>query len=274
MFVILFLPSPSLMVKKNFKFLPICYRFAHPNTQNIDLDNAFTKDMLHKQNLPLLFHVYDKKDLKDKSLKTLIQLRTKTCNLPLIHNIVETYLKYNDFTGCLLYLKTYEIAQKKSQFFEYYVEAKQVCFKGVKNDKKFTEFIIKGLEYKFEKVFLDLIREYSEKYHKGNLGIILGKINKLFDKKYLEKLDYWELEEIYKLGGNKLVLEKMVKVNAFIEKKYYLEYAKIYGVLKNDIQFILESVYRDWAFAIAYKNNWINKKMRIVIQKRWMGFNE
>ena len=247
------------------------FGFAVEDT-NMDLNNAFVLQTATQECPSLLLHLW-RKESPQKALGLIRKMKREAKTNRLAEEVVFTYLYLNDPAGALNYMRYNEFTNPRIKYLEKMIE---ISAKTEEPIEALFPLIHECLERKFVKSVLAYLVDRIMEEHPGSFREVLreymNRLEGVFTDTYVYRLTYDEAKYLYKTTPYKTrFLPRMVHSNPYIKLKYYREYAGIYGLHRNDIIFILTHCWREWAFRIAFENKWIDKSMRPVIERRFMG---
>ncbi|KAL6122096.1 hypothetical protein NUSPORA_00889 [Nucleospora cyclopteri] len=176
---------------------------------------------------------------KQKALKKILLERKKHKHPMLLEEIIKTFLYFNDPGAAERYLNQHEFINKESHYLYKYINA----YKSKTEEELIANFLPR-------EIFINLIDSKFE----------FKDIYKKFKRSDIEKeeIALEMLNVLYEKTKQPFILERIVKLNPFINKELYKEYAKENGIKKKDILFILRNRFCEWAFIIGFENGWIN----------------
>lgn len=241
------------------------------NDFKIDPSNKSTIDGLIKYNPSLLVNYYRKMNMKTEALDTLKKMRKSKWNIPVIHEIINTYLYFGDYKGALEYIKYNEISNRRVKPIEALIKIKLSLDES--DDIEVIFSIVKeALEASYDRRLINFLKEL---YLKRNIDIKEMKtkfeiLQDLITRNHLKELDYNECKYLYNNMPEKIIfLRMMIEKNPLIKKRYYLRYAAIFGVLKEDIVRILSAKYRRWAMRLAMYYGWLNEDIKHAVEVKF-----
>lgn len=248
------------------------YVFATPLTR-INYKNPAIIQKMEKFNPSLLLYHYRSQNNKTQAITLLLSLKLKNKILRISEEIVYTYIYFKDYKGALDYLRHYEFTNSRLKYIENMINIHQL---NPKTHEMLYDLMYACLKSKFVKSVIEIFLNFYKLEYKNDFESALKQsltdLSTLFTESYLSKISYADAKFLYKVMPCKAkFLKRMVKANPYIKRKYYFEYAKAFGIDKTDIVCILSTVYRDWAFRIAFDKKWIVKSMRPVIEKAMMS---
>ncbi len=247
------------------------YFFANPFTE-LDLKNQSVFKMVKSRNPSLLLYFYRVNNKKSQAISFLLNEFPKTKRVK--EEIIYTYLYFKDYKGALDYINFYEFTNKDVKHFKEMINIHYFLLNPGSLSDLF-KMVQNCLATKFIKSILLIFIEQCKKIHsenyKSELKGYFQKLSSNFDEEFLGNLSYYDAKFLYKIMPDKAkYLKIMVKSNPHIKKKYYIKYARIFGINKEDIVMILTNVYREWAFRIALDKKWFSSSMRSVIRQQFM----
>jgi len=232
-------------------------------------------EAIKAQNFPLLVSYYRKNGMKNLALNTLLQQRKNNKNIPIIKEIIYTYLYFEDYQGALDYIKFNEYNNKRIKPLEVLIKI-HLTDKNKDCGNNVVFLMVKeGLEIGYDRQFVKILAEFYKSNCKPECMNVCIKtkflqIQEIIESRYLETFDYNECLFLYRMMPRKHVfLKKMVQMNSLIKKKYFMEYANREGLHREDIVRILSAKYRVWAAKIALHYGWIEKSAEMGIEKRF-----
>lgn len=252
-------------VRKNYDRINFCFASS---SLEIDHNDKEMIEAAKTQNFSLLVHYFRKNGMKNLAINTLLQQRKNSKNVPVIMEIIYTYLYFEDYQGALDYIKHNEFTNQRVRPIEFLIKI-HLAVKHKKQDKDTVfNLIIEGLKSGYDRRFIKILRDFCFKNRKEVcLKERFLEIQKIVEANYYHLLDYKEAKFLYKMMPRKhIFLKKMVKSNPLIKKKYFIEYANIEGFQREDVIRILMVKYRMWAIKIAIYYGWVDEDLRIATE--------
>jgi hypothetical protein len=279
------------MVKKGttYKNFP----FASINSQHelLDLTNEELVAEAKVKHYSLIYHKYLRQNNKEQALNVLFEQEKKYNNLPVVKEIIHTYLYFEDYQGALEYIDKAKVKAECASVYEFLIKIHLEISNEKANDgnselfERIVQIAKDGLEIIFDKrLIVILIEFYFQRIHLGQSGDLekvdlsaknLFKLTDVFESiqdiieiHHYDTLCYDDAEYLYKMMPKKAVfLKKMVELNPKIKKKYYLEYAEIFGIKKDEILRILRTKFCYWALEIGLFYGWIDESVKASMEK-------
>lgn len=216
------------------------------------------------KNFSLVYQYFLSKNDKTQALSMLLEYEKSYCNMAVVREIIHTYLYFNDFEGALEYIEKSKLKISYIKHYEYLIKIHLADKnKGCSDDTIFN-LVKEGLTAGYDSRFVGILKEFYCKNCKGCLNNCLVEkmtaIQAIIENFHFKNLSYKDSKYLYKMmPGKGIFLKKMVQLNPKIKKKYYLEYAKLYGFNKEDISRILQAKFKIWAVEIALFFGWLEE---------------
>lgn len=267
-----------LIIISNYHFLsPMvqieAYEFIYASPHiNFDLKSNYVTKYMKRYNPSMILHLYRKNKKKQLAVGLLLSRFPKTNRVK--EEIVYTYILFGDYVGALDYLKYYEFVNNNMKHLDAMLKL-HLLLKTKPQDLDEIFGLVQGcLAVKFVKSVLKTFIEYAKTLYpedyESKLRRYLACLSDIHTDSVLGEMQYKDIEMLYKIMPSKTkYLKMMVKMNPFIKKIYYFEYAAIFGIQKEDIVNILSNVYREWAFLIALDKLWFVNSMRPVLERQF-----
>ncbi|KAI5169983.1 hypothetical protein PAEPH01_1149 [Pancytospora epiphaga] len=244
-----------------------------PQDINLEKRNVEEMQQLMKRNPTYLLEYYRKKGEKDHAISLLFSLRKPGKTTRVSEEIVNTYIYFDDYEGALDYIKHYERVNEAIIPIESLIRVNSL-YKMEGDDDEVFQTVKNGLFIVYNETLMRaLVWHYKKKHGVEFQELLKPKLEdldeSLFGDEYVEALGYFEARYLYHIMPKKnKFIRQMVKRSPYIKKKYFLAYSKIFGIKKDDISRILSVHCPKWAFKIAFRRGWIDRKMRVSVEKR------
>lgn len=255
-------------VRKNYNKINFCFINS---SSEIDHNDKEMVEAAKVQNFSFLVHYFRKHGMKNLAINTLLQQRKNSKNMPVIMEIIYTYLYFEDYQGALDYIKHNEFTNNRVKPIEFLIKIHLAIKSAECNDDTVFKLAEDGLRSGYDRRFINILKDfYSANSTKACLKEKFLEIQKIIEANYYHLLDYKEAKFLYKMMPRKhIFLKRMVKCNPLIKKKYYVEYANIEGFQREDVIRILTARYRVWAIKIAMYYGWVDEELRIAIEMKF-----
>lgn len=227
---------------------------------------------LRKHNPSRLLGHYRRTGQKDQAVSLLFSMRRPGKTIEIAKEIINTYIYFEDYEGALDYIKHYERTSDALLPIECLIRVHLLFGREDSGDDIF-QLVQAGLSSAYTEALVKALVYYHRRRlgtrFLGGLKPKLEKLNLLFTDSYTESLRYSEAKFLYRIMPDKArFLKQMVRRNPYIKKKYYLAYARIFGVQRDDISRILTTRCVYWALKIAIRRKWVSHEMRASLERR------
>ncbi|KAM0681236.1 hypothetical protein GINT2_000434 [Glugoides intestinalis] len=247
------------------------FLFIGYSSDIIDTNEPMIVKEMQKKNHSLLYHVYLKNGEKEKALDVLNKEYTSKCSISQIQEIIYTYMYFKDYSGALLYIEGFkgtipEIIPIEALIKMQIADKKKGC-----EDDTVFHHAVTGITAFYDKRIIVALKDFYKGACNGCFNACFMKklevLEEIIINNYYEKLTYKEAKNLYKVMLNKAIfLKKMVETNPFIKRRYYFQYANLFGIHKSDILRILAVRACPWAFSIALFYGWVDSSLKTILQ--------
>lgn len=252
------------------------YIYANPAT-GLNCDDPKVANKLQVHNPSLLLRHYRTAGKKEQAIGLLLSIRRHDkkarITIRIIKEIVYTYLYFGDYNGALEHIRHYELMCAEVRYIDCMLRIRAEYISGVLEEKRMHELVSESLRFGYNEYAIPALLEFHQRGG-CTLDVLherLTALSEFFVDEYMEGMTYEQLKYLYcVMPGKTKFLKRMVEVNPHIGRRYYREYAKIYGIWREDIMRILEAGYREWALRIAFDKGWIDESLRAVIDRQFM----
>ena len=246
----------------------------------LDLKDPKTIKLLAQHNPSLLLYHYRRAGDKKQAIQLIMKMRKTNYHIRIITEMVYTFIYFNDYDGALKYLQINELINRPVKYLMFLIQTDQIAYLNRGDEDALYSVVRQGLACKYHESFIRTLVSFHRKncktcYDGTSYGECLkeklANLMDLFNDKYISSLTYSESKYLYKIMPNKdgKFIERMLRTNPHISFKYYKRYAKIFGIRKEEIRWILSGGCRDWALIIAFKRGWIDQSMEVPIEQRF-----
>lgn len=228
--------------------------------------------VLKSKNFALLYQYYLNHNDKDRALAVLLERESKFRSVGVINEILRVLLYFQDYEGALEYISRSKQYTNELLHYEFLIQIHLAPKNSGCKDLTIFSLVKRGLEIRFDRSFIEIMKEYL----KNNCGLCfheclkkrMSELQEIIELNHYHKLNYKDSKFCYStLPRKDVFLYRMIKTNPYIKKKYYIEYAEIFGIQKEDIINILKARFCNWAADIALFFGWIDENLRISYDK-------
>lgn len=240
------------------------------DNQIFDLNDPEVVNEIKKRNFSLLYHHYLLNNDKNQALLILMEHEKSFANITVVKEIIHTYIYFNDFTTALEYIEKASVKLKCVKPYEFLIKLHLAEKTNSCSDENIFNLLKEGIEAYYDKRLIEFAIEFYNKNCQGCFCLKerLTVLQEIIQTVHYHELSYRDSKFLYKVMPSKAIfLKRMVETNPKIKRKYYLEYANVYGFIKEDISKILQAKFKTWAFEIALFFGWVEEIHRHSMEK-------
>lgn len=246
-----------------------------------DLNDHEVVAELKRKHFYYLYRHYLNLNNKEEALTILFEKERRYFNQSACKEIVHVYLYFNDYKGALEYIEKAKLKVPEPKPYEFLIKIHLLEKNKGFGDEEFFNLVKEGLTMVYDRRFIKIAIEFykfnCKECIKSCFKEKLSILQEIIQSFHYADLKYSDAKFLYYTMPSKaLFLKKMVQTNPKINRKFYLEYANIYGFVtpeskqysnKQDITKILKAKFRTCAFKIALFFGWIDESQRHSFEK-------